>query len=375
MRSFLLFLFIATNAASQGQDLTGIWRGSFNQSNYLREPGGSRYKFEVQIDQDQALFKAVTYSYLSTIFYGKATAKGTVSLKTKKVYLEELKIVEVRMSGFSSACIMTCFLQYSKEGKEEFLEGTYYSMNTQDSSNCGKGTVFLRRVNNSDFYKEPFLVKKEKEKENPQNGSNKNEPRESNSSAQKTKSPSEVASTPLPRRSPTNNSSIPQKKNGEDTSLRAVNNSKLSEDLPSAIGAGDMKNDPQKEMAESEQEENSRLGKLKNRVNELAKTIRTTESTLEIRLYDNGTIDNDTISVYLNNRLVINKQRLTDRPIQFNIDFDKDTEILELTLFADNLGEVPPNTSLMIIKDGSKVHEVRLSSNDSKNAVVRFKRD
>ena len=79
--------------------------------------------------------------------------------------MEELKIVEVRMSGLSDACIMTFFLQYSKSGDEEFLEGTYTSMNTRDSSNCGRGTVFLRRVVTSDFYKEPFLVKREKEKE------------------------------------------------------------------------------------------------------------------------------------------------------------------------------------------------------------------
>src|SRR5262249_4965893 len=59
---------------------------------------------------------------------------------------------------------MTCFLQYSKIGDEEYLEGTYTSMNVEDSSNCGRGTVFLRKVTTSDFYKEPFLIKREKEK-------------------------------------------------------------------------------------------------------------------------------------------------------------------------------------------------------------------
>ena len=58
---------------------------------------------------------------------------------------------------------MTCFLQYSKVGEEEYLEGTYTSMNTKDSTNCGRGTVFLRKVTTSDFYKEPFLLKHEKE--------------------------------------------------------------------------------------------------------------------------------------------------------------------------------------------------------------------
>ena len=60
-------------------------------------------------------------------------------------------------------CPMTCFLQYSKIGDEEFLEGTYTSMNMRDSSNCGKGIVFLRKVPVSDFYEEPFVEKRENE--------------------------------------------------------------------------------------------------------------------------------------------------------------------------------------------------------------------
>ena len=58
---------------------------------------------------------------------------------------------------------MTCFLQYAKSGDEEFLEGKYISMNVKDSTPCDRGTVFLRKVATSDFYKEPFLVEKEKE--------------------------------------------------------------------------------------------------------------------------------------------------------------------------------------------------------------------
>src|SRR5581483_6815743 len=76
--------------------------------------------------------------------------------------LQEGKLLEYRNSG-GDVCIMTCFLQYSKSGNEEFLEGTYTSMNVRDSSNCGRGTVFLRKVPLSDFYTEPFVAKRQKE--------------------------------------------------------------------------------------------------------------------------------------------------------------------------------------------------------------------
>ncbi|WP_315815743.1 hypothetical protein [Paraflavitalea speifideaquila] len=169
MKRFLLFTICCISISASAQDLTGIWRGGFRSTvkNRLMEMLGQddRYKFEVQIDQQDKRFSGVTYSYLTTVFYGKATCEGTVNPKTHKVLLEEIKIVEQRMSSGGGICIMTLFLQYSKVGEEEFLEGTYSSMKTSDSSDCGKGTVFLRKVVTSDFYKEPFLVEREKEAE------------------------------------------------------------------------------------------------------------------------------------------------------------------------------------------------------------------
>jgi hypothetical protein len=43
-------------------------------------------------------------------------------------------------------------------------------------------------------------------------------------------------------------------------------------------------------------------------------------------------------------------------------------------MFADNLGSIPPNTALMIVSDGVKEHQIRLSSSLDKNATIRIKR-
>jgi hypothetical protein len=43
-------------------------------------------------------------------------------------------------------------------------------------------------------------------------------------------------------------------------------------------------------------------------------------------------------------------------------------------MFANNLGAIPPNTALMLIYDGKKRYEVRLSSSLEKNAAVNIKR-
>src|ERR1700693_4129905 len=165
MKIILAFAFFFSIISFVGaQDLTGIWRGHFRSNNVYERmmADDDRYKFEVQIAQKNKGFQAVTYSYKTTVFYGKAEAEGTMNPATKKALLKELKIVELRMAT-GDACIMTCFLQYSKLGDEEYLQGTYTSMNTRDSSNCGKGSIFLRKINETYFSKEPFLKKREKE--------------------------------------------------------------------------------------------------------------------------------------------------------------------------------------------------------------------
>ena len=84
-------------------------------------------------------------------------------------------------------------------------------------------------------------------------------------------------------------------------------------------------------------------------------------------------MDNDTISVYVDKKLVLSKKRLTEKPLTFKIKLDDITTMHELVMVAENLGEIPPNTSLMVVHAGSKQYEVRITSTEQKNAVVIFK--
>ena len=43
------------------------------------------------------------------------------------------------------------------------------------------------------------------------------------------------------------------------------------------------------------------------------------------------------------------------------------------SVVAENLGDIPSNTSLMVVKAGDKRYEVRIVSTEQKNAVVVFK--
>ncbi|WP_315815745.1 hypothetical protein [Paraflavitalea speifideaquila] len=109
------------------------------------------------------------------------------------------------------------------------------------------------------------------------------------------------------------------------------------------------------------------------RENELVKTITTNANEVYIKIYDNGAVDNDTISVYLDKKLVLSKKRLTEKAITLSFKLDDDNNFHELVMVAENLGEIPPNTSLMVVEAGKQQYEVRITSTEQKNAVVNFK--
>jgi hypothetical protein len=106
------------------------------------------------------------------------------------------------------------------------------------------------------------------------------------------------------------------------------------------------------------------------RENALVRKIETDEAEMVIELYDNGDIDGDTVTIYHNNQLIVNHAGLSAKPITIKIKVDKANPHHELIMVADNLGSIPPNTSLMIVTANKKRYEVYISSSEQKNAKV-----
>ncbi len=92
---------------------------------------------------------------------------------------------------------------------------------------------------------------------------------------------------------------------------------------------------------------------------------------INVKLYDDGEIDNDIVSVYFNKEMVVNNKALTEKSFDFTLNL-VEGKTNELVLYAENLGNIPPNTALMVITDGVNRYEVRLSTDLRNNASVRF---
>jgi hypothetical protein len=354
IKYLLVFLLLPfTRQVSSAQDITGIWRGYFITEGY------DNYKFELQVKQSGSIVSGVSYSYLSTVFYGKATLTGNFDKDNQSALIREIKTVELRMSGGSQACIMKCTFKYIRSGKEEFLEGTFTSKFENDSygvkkgDNCGGGKVYLRKVTTSDFYIEPFL-----------RGKIKNQPVIVNQPPMKKDTAKKIAVNPPEKKPPVVTNKPPV------TNKPVVTNNtppvkKPATDTSQKIKPPVVKNDPPPPVVTP--------SVLKSRTNELVKTFIVADPEVIVKLYDNGEIDDDTISVFLDKKLVLSAKRLTAAPLVVKFRIDEDNMDHELVMVAENLGRIPPNTSLMIVESGEQRFDVRITSTQQKNAVVRFK--
>jgi len=286
--------------------------------------------------------------------------------------VQEIKTVEVKMSVGSISCIMKCLLNYSKSGREEFLDGTFSSayektdamMGIKRGGNCGGGTISLRKVPTSDFYIEPFLRDKIKT-DSPAKKSVTVTPVKPKQNTQN--SVAKITKPAVKTNTATNNTTI---KNSKTKSIVAKNkpaNKSLNTDTIKRDNSPVVIERP-KEVPKITIPETTR-----SRENSLVKTLVVNNEEVTIRLYDNGEVDGDTISVYLDGKPVLSNRGLSTVPITLKLKLDENNPEHVVVMVAENMGRIPPNTSLMIVQDGDNRYQVSITSTEQKNAMVRFR--
>jgi len=93
---------------------------------------------------------------------------------------------------------------------------------------------------------------------------------------------------------------------------------------------------------------------------------------IELRFYDNAEIDGDSISIFLNGQLLYEHIRLTEKAYLIKLAVADLQQSNELVMVAENLGSIPPNTSLMVAMVDGKRYEARLESTEQSSAGIRF---
>jgi hypothetical protein len=112
--------------------------------------------------------------------------------------------------------------------------------------------------------------------------------------------------------------------------------------------------------------------KFTERIKVFTKEIPVSGDSIELRFYDNAEVDGDSISLFLNNKLVFEHIRLTAVAYTIKLSVNDLQQSNELVMVAENLGSIPPNTSYMVAIVKDERYDARLASTEGSSAMIRL---
>jgi hypothetical protein len=362
-RSTLLLFLCIISVHLSAQNLTGRWQGSFIANG---DAVINNFTYELIIKENaNHQITAQTITKRADQFYASAFAKGTHSIRTQLVQIEETSFEQIKIANELEACLMSNFLTYKNINGHEILEGSYMSTVVGGQRNCGSGKVFLEKVSSLLTVNNPKVDTK-------------------NIDTQKKKAI-------IAQKTITNNKTAPSKSTKIDAPNTILNASISANKIPPSVEKKNIQatvnstieTDTDEVVVENEATPTSTTTQnsirnqpinlpwvLVGRENKLVKKIITNSKMVSIDLFDNGTIDNDTIIVFDNKKLLVNKKRLSYKAIHLEFNFTENSREHEVIIVAHNMGTVPPNTALLLLKDGKNRQEYFITSTNKINAKI-----
>lgn len=347
MRLFLLFaLSIFSCTSILAQDFSGQWKGDFlDKSTKYMGWGGDKCEYVLDLETNGTKVTGFSYTYFSEggkRYYTICRLTGVVDKKKKYVEVKEIERTKTNVPAEVNNCFQVHRLSFFKTTTgDETLEGDWIPAPNQ-KGNCGYGVTTLSRRSLTKSYpgfKNPTQAKT----------GNKNLPNLSDKN-KKTTVPPVVKGNPAKSNPTPGVAAVPKK----DSPVKAkeFKDEPLVTIAPKTITAPALK--------------------YEKRNTSILKTIEVESNLVKIDLYDNGEIDGDSISLFLNGKLLLSRKKLTTAAMTIRLPLEELEEENELLMYAENLGSIPPNTALMVVTDGSKRYEVRITSDLQKNGTIRF---
>jgi hypothetical protein len=112
---------------------------------------------------------------------------------------------------------------------------------------------------------------------------------------------------------------------------------------------------------------------------ETIRTVEISQDSVVLSLYDNGTVDGDTVSVLLNGEVIMPRVGLLAKAINKTVYLTPEMgDSISVIMYAENLGSIPPNTGLLVIREAKRIFEIRFSGDLNKNSkiiLIRKKND
>lgn len=373
MNKFLFALtFLFTTTICAAQNFKGQWKGTFvDKSVSATSWGGNTCDYVIDLDVSGNNVSGYSYTYFTDggeKFYTICKLTGTVDMKRKYIEVRETERTKTNVPVQITNSFQIHKLNWTKQGDNEVLTGTWVPAPGQDRSNTGYGTTLLTKrqlreiapmakINGAKAGspERPFAGARSAPVAKPKTATAAVKPPVKNSLAAAKPKTTPTITKPVikqPAAAATAAAKPPVK-----SSLLTKRDS-VALDLPVAVVT------PPKDIAPL-------LTNFEKRSNAVLETVTVENPTVKIELYDNGEVDGDSISVFYNGKVLLAHRRLSEKPITLEIPVDANA-VSELVMYADNLGTIPPNTALMIVRDGNKRYEVRITSDLKKSGTIRF---
>lgn len=377
----LLLFSAATPLAAQ--NISGQWIGKFTSE---EDPGGGGTDYVLEIESNVGQLSGYSYTYFSIAgkrYFVICRLKGSYDKGSKSMVINEVETVKTNTPPDFENCHQSHQLTYLKQKDKESLIGKWKP--AEKGSTCGKGFTELER---KALVKEKSTKPEEETKKasvqkstiaKKEVGQSKPTPAPATSPIKKT-TPT-AAQTPPKKPAPTQKAIVknippPAEKNliTEETQVTAppkvaqqsvkdnFNEKKNSDKSALPIESAKAKN-----MSDNTKE------KMAKRTYQVIKVIEVSQPTIKVDIYDNGQVDGDVVSIYLNEKQLVTSKMLTAQPITLQIQVDDKEEIYDLIMYAESLGSIPPNTALMIVTTPTQRYEINISSNEQTSGAIRFK--
>ena len=336
------------------QKINGQWRGYFNSKGDIVLSGGDNTEYVLEIEINGSAITGYSYTYFQDRkYYVICSLTGTYYKSTKSMRVTET----AKVKGFTppgwSDCLQTHILTYEKTVDKEEMKGSWRTAAGQ-LGDCGTGSTTLSRRTLSKDLSSFNKPKKNTPFSGPKSSAKIPDLADKN---KKAVAPSIAKTKPSVK---SNKPARPMLAKKEPI----IKTRPLLKTMPEKI-MPDVKK--QTELIPVIANVN-----FEKRSSEVLKTIEIAGESFKVSLYDNGIVDGDSISLFYNGKLILSHKMLSEKPITLTLDATTDHTINELTMYADNLGAIPPNTALMVVTDGDSRYEVRISSDLKKSGTIRF---
>lgn len=337
------------------QMITGTWKGKIN-----------RQKVEVKIIQNGDSLEGTSYYYESVNNYRRYTIKGYFDANTNEAVWWDDKLIEEKTGRLSLASpgkiAMLSSADFNCPGSGRMmLDGKTANKETRNDI---KGEVHLDKTNSSVFEDEwDYVI------DNFQAGTN--DPYIIDSIASLSQMPV-IINEPIIIIAPRKEETIAVKSlpTIEKTVQKPV---APKEEARPVVKAEQPKEEPKPVIKPAEPMRPMTIEeKYITRKKTLVTEIPLAGDSIELRFYDNAEIDGDSISLFLNNKLIFRHIRLTGNAYSIKLSVSELNDSNELIMVAENLGTIPPNTSYMIALSGDKRFEARLESTEGSSAMIRL---